>query len=46
MVIEKSVEGNDRHDRWITLAKAMVFFSEIGAVVCTWNRLSSWGDTM
>jgi len=46
MVIEKSVEGNDRHDRWITLAKTMLFVSVIGAVVCTWNRLSSWGDTM
>ena len=46
MVIEKSVEGNDRHDRWITLATAMLFVSVIGAVVCTGNRLSSWGDTM
>lgn len=41
VVIEKSVEGNDRHDRWITLAKAMLILSVIGAVVCTWNRLSS-----
>eukprot|EP00985_Skeletonema_marinoi_P005966 scaffold2586_cov256-Skeletonema_marinoi.AAC.3 len=42
IVIEKGVaEGSDRFDGWIKLAKVMLAVSIVGAVVCTWNRLSS-----
>ncbi len=42
IVIEKNVtDGNDRFDGWIKLAKVMLAVSIVGAVVCTWNRLSS-----
>lgn len=42
IVIEKGVaEGSDRLDVWIKLAKSMLAVSIVGAVVCTWNRLSS-----
>ena len=42
IVIEKNVtDGNDRFDGWIKLAKVMLVVSIVGAVVCTWNRLSS-----
>lgn len=41
IVIENSVEGSDRHDRWIKASVAMLVLSIVGAVVCTWNRFAS-----
>jgi len=43
VVIEKGVAGSDRRDGWIKLAKVMLVLSIFGAVVCTWNRLTSVG---
>ena len=41
IVIERGVaEENDRFDGWIKLAKVKLAISIVGAVVCTWNRLS------
>jgi hypothetical protein len=40
-VIEQGVSESDRLDGWIKLAKVMLVLSLLGAVVCTWNRLSS-----
>ena len=42
IVIEKGVaDGNDRLDGWINIAKVMLAVSIVGAVICTWNRLST-----
>ena len=42
IVIEKGVtDGNDRLDGWISIARVMLAVSIVGAVICTWNRLST-----